>query len=86
MAAIVGGIVVIGFAQAMPAVTMPGAMIRAMLAAYRRTLQKTMAQARSMDQVVEDAGFFRDQFAELGGAELPVPGRDEPARAARLEP
>ena len=28
-------------------------MIRAMLEAYRRTLEKTMAQARSMDQVVE---------------------------------
>ena len=40
----------------MPAVTMPGAMIRAMLAAYRRTLQKTMEQARSMDQVVAEAG------------------------------
>ena len=55
-AAIAGGIVVIVFAQAMPAVTMPGAMIRAMLAAYRRTLQKTMAQARSMQQVVDEAG------------------------------
>jgi hypothetical protein len=40
----------------MPAVTMAGAMIRAMLAAYRRTLQKTMAQARSMQQVVDEAG------------------------------
>ncbi len=56
VAAIIGGIVVIGFAQAMPAVTMSGAMIRAMLAAYRRTLQKTMAQARSMEQVVAEAG------------------------------
>ena len=56
VAAIVGGIVVIGFAQAMPAVTMSGAMVRAMMAAYRRTLQKTMAQARSMDQVVDEAG------------------------------
>ena len=56
VAAIVGGIVVIGFAQAMPAVTMSGAMVRAMMAAYRRTLQKTMAQARSMDQVVAEAG------------------------------
>ena len=55
-AAIVGGVVVIGFAQAMPAVTMSGAMVRAMMAAYRRTLQKTMAQARSMDQVVAEAG------------------------------
>ena len=56
VAAIVGGVVVIVFARAMPAVTMPGAMIRAMLAAYRRTLQKTMAQARSMQQVVDEAG------------------------------
>src|SRR5687767_3631633 len=38
-AAIAGGIVILGFARGMPAVTMPGAMIRAMLAAYRRTLQ-----------------------------------------------
>jgi uncharacterized membrane protein YgcG len=54
--AIAGGIVVLVFARGMPAVTMPGAMIRAMLAAYRRTLQKTMAQSRSMQQVVDDAG------------------------------
>ncbi|MGK2849829.1 MAG: TPM domain-containing protein, partial [Candidatus Limnocylindrales bacterium] len=56
IAAIVGGIVVCLFAAGMPTVTMPGAMIRAMLAAYRRTLQKTMEQARSMQQVVETAG------------------------------
>ena len=31
-------------------------MIRAMLHAYRRTLQKTMEQARSMQQVVDEAG------------------------------
>jgi uncharacterized membrane protein YgcG len=43
------------FARVMPARTMAGAMIYAMLAAYRRTLQKTMAQARSMKQVVEEA-------------------------------
>jgi hypothetical protein len=55
-AAIAGGIVVVIVAQAMPAVTMSGAMIRAMLSAYRRTLQKTMAQARSMQQVVDEAG------------------------------
>ena len=35
---------------------MPGAMIRAMLAAYRRTLEKTMAQSRTMQQVVDEAG------------------------------
>ena len=51
-----GGIVILLFAKGMPSVTMPGAMIRAMLAAYRRTLEKTMAQARSMQQVVDEAG------------------------------
>jgi uncharacterized membrane protein YgcG len=54
--AIAGGIVILLFAQGMPAVTMPGAIIRAMLAAYRRTLEKTMAQARTMQQVVDEAG------------------------------
>ncbi len=53
---IIGGVVILLFAQGMPAVTMPGAIIRAMLAAYRRTLQKTMAQARTMQQVVDEAG------------------------------
>ncbi len=53
---VAGGIVIVIISRAMPAVTMPGAMIRAMLAAYRRTLQKTMAQARSMQQVVDEAG------------------------------
>ena len=42
-------------------------MIRAMLAAYRRTLEKTMAQARSMQQVVDEAG--------LAWLETPGPGR-----------
>jgi hypothetical protein len=42
-------------ARVMPARTMAGAMVYAMLAAYRRTLQKTMEQARSMEQVVEEA-------------------------------
>jgi uncharacterized membrane protein YgcG len=54
--AIAGGVVIAIVAQSMPQVTMPGAMIRAMLAAYRRTLQKTMEQARSMQQVVDEAG------------------------------
>ena len=39
----------------MPARTQPGAVIRAMLEAYRRTLEKTMAQARSMGQVVTES-------------------------------
>jgi uncharacterized membrane protein YgcG len=55
IALVIAGVVVIIIAQAMPAVTMSGAMIRAMLAAYKRTLEQTMAQARSMQQVVDDA-------------------------------
>ena len=51
-----GGLVIVIVAGGMPAVTMAGAMLRAMLAAYRRTLEKTMAQARSMQQVVDEAG------------------------------
>jgi len=53
---LLGGIIVSVIARSMPAVSLPGAMIRAMLAAYRRTLKKTMEQARSMDQVIADAG------------------------------
>ncbi len=52
---IVAGVVILVIARAMPARTMAGAMIYAMLAAYRRTLQKTMEQARSMQQVVQEA-------------------------------
>ncbi|MEZ0239428.1 MAG: hypothetical protein ACAH65_01395, partial [Chloroflexota bacterium] len=52
----IGGVVLLILSRWMQAVTLPGAMIRAMLAAYRRTLEKTMAQARSMDQVVAEAG------------------------------
>ena len=36
----------------MPAVTQPGSMVRAWLFAYRRTLQRTLEQSRSMDEVV----------------------------------
>jgi uncharacterized membrane protein YgcG len=49
------GVIMLVIARSMPSVTMAGAMIRAMLAAYRRTLEKTMAQARSMQQVVDEA-------------------------------
>jgi uncharacterized membrane protein YgcG len=56
IALLVSGIAVIVISRSMDTVTVPGAMIRAMLAAYRRTLEKTMAQARSMDQVVGEAG------------------------------
>ncbi|HEY7132145.1 MAG TPA: TPM domain-containing protein [Candidatus Limnocylindrales bacterium] len=56
IALIVSGVAVALIGRSMPAVTLPGAMIRAMMAAYRRTLKKTMDQARSMDQVVAEAG------------------------------
>jgi len=55
-ALIVSGVGLLVMSRFMEAVTIPGSMIRAMLAAYRRTLQKTMDQSRSMDQVVADAG------------------------------
>ena len=48
---IAGAITLIG-SRWMPAVTQTGAMVRAWLFAYRRTLQKTLEQARSMDEVV----------------------------------
>jgi uncharacterized membrane protein YgcG len=54
--AVLGGTVIVIVAKSMPSVSMAGAMIRAMLAAYRRTLQKTMEQSRSMQQVVDQAG------------------------------
>ncbi len=52
---IAAGVVMLILAASMPSRTMPGAMIRAMLEAYRRTLEKTMAQARTMGEVVETA-------------------------------
>ena len=55
IALLVAGIVTVAIGYAMPCRTMSGAMIRAVLAAYRRTLSKTMAQARSMQQVVDEA-------------------------------
>ena len=52
---IAGGIATLIIARYMPARTMTGAMIYAMLAAYRRTLQATMAMSRSMVDVVTNA-------------------------------
>lgn len=49
-----GGLVTWGIGQAMSQRTPNGAYVDAMLKAYRRTLQKTMEQARSMEQVVAD--------------------------------
>ncbi len=55
-ATLVSGIVTLLLAGAMPARTMAGAMQKAWLLAYRRTLSKTMDQARSMDQVIQQSG------------------------------
>ena len=53
-ALVLGGLVTIGFGQAMSKRTPNGAMVDAMLKAYRRTLEKTLDQARSMATVVEE--------------------------------
>ena len=50
----VGGIGTIAFGHAMSQRTKEGAYVDAMLKAYRRTLQKTLEQARDMNQVVAD--------------------------------
>lgn len=54
VALMAAAVVMLVIARQMPARTMAGAMIYAMLAAYRRTMEKTMAQARSMNTVVEE--------------------------------
>jgi hypothetical protein len=50
---VLGGIGVMAFGQQMSQRSPQGAYVDAMLKAYRRTLQKTMDQARSMGEVVE---------------------------------
>ena len=52
-ALVLGGVGTMGFGQAMSQRTPQGAYVDAMLKAYRRTLQKTMDQARNMGEVVE---------------------------------
>lgn len=49
-----GALVTFGFARAMSQRTTQGALVDAMLKAYRRTLAKTMEQARSMNEVVAE--------------------------------
>ncbi len=53
-ALVLGGIGTIGFGTAMSQRTDAGAYVDAMLIAYRRTLRKTMEQARDIGEVVED--------------------------------
>jgi uncharacterized membrane protein YgcG len=52
VAAIVGAVAMFVIARTMPQRTLEGARMYAQLAAYRRTLQKTLEQSRTMDQVV----------------------------------
>jgi uncharacterized membrane protein YgcG len=52
-ALVVAGVVTCIISWFMPCRTIAGAMLRAMLAAYRRTLQYTMQQAQSMQQVAD---------------------------------
>ncbi|CAN5523915.1 hypothetical protein BH23CHL10_BH23CHL10_02890 [soil metagenome] len=52
-ALVLGGIGTIGFGRAMSQRTTQGAYVDAMLKAYRRTLRKTMDQAQSMNEVVD---------------------------------
>ncbi len=52
-ALLVSAAAMVVLARSMPARTMPGAMVRAMLEAYRRTLVRTMAMSRSMGEVVK---------------------------------
>jgi uncharacterized membrane protein YgcG len=54
-ALVLGGIGTIGFGMAMSQRTQAGAYVDAMLTAYRRTLRKTMDQARSMNEVIEQS-------------------------------
>jgi hypothetical protein len=53
VALIVAALWLFGISGAMPSRTKDGAVIVAMLEAYRRTLEKTMAMSRSMGEVVE---------------------------------
>ena len=52
VAAIVAAVAIFVIARAMPQRTMEGARMYAQLAAYRRTLQRTLESSRTMDQVV----------------------------------
>jgi hypothetical protein len=52
-ALLLGGVGTMGFGQAMSQRSTQGAYVDAMLTAYRRTLQKTMDQARSMGEVIQ---------------------------------
>ena len=83
-ALVLGGVGTMGFGQAMSQRTPQGAYVDAMLKAYRRTLQKTMDQARSMGEVDRaardrEAGRHARQGGGVGhGARAPRRGRRRP--------
>lgn len=54
VALIIGGLVTAAFGSQMSKRTAAGAYVDAMLKAYRRTLEKTLEQARSMTEVVQE--------------------------------
>ena len=58
-ALVLGGLGTAGFGQAMSQRTPQGAYVDAMLTAYRRTLRKTMDQARSFGEVIEQPEIAR---------------------------
>ncbi len=55
---------------------------RSMEAEARALLTSALAGRRPARGL---GSYLREQFAEIGGAELPIPPRDEPARAAQLD-
>ncbi len=96
----VGGLVSFALGQAMSQRTKEGAYADAMLKAYRRTLEKTLERARTMEQVVADEtvrmladtpdkavvwGFALGLHAEVG-AVLQRGLEDQPANAATSRP
>ena len=91
-AALAGGIALIVLARWMPAVSIPGSMIRAMLAAYRRTLEKTMALSQVDGRgrregepgVAADAGPGR-RLGHRAGAREGDRGRPRAEHRRRLE-
>lgn len=55
---------------------------RSMEAEARALLTSALASRRPARGL---GSYIRDRFAEIGGAELPMPVRDESARAAQLD-
>ena len=94
---IIGGVVTMGFGSQMSKRTPNGAYVDAMLKAYRRTLEKTLAQAESMAEVAAEPTVrvladTPDKAVVWGGTRIargggqgsgPRDGRSEAEAAAR---